>query len=124
MIGGRIHTGITRGRTEVRGQLDVRGVVQNTFVDYRWEVAAAGAARIDLAPRTALVAGGGLRILGVDGSRNRGTQYALRGEGGVRLRGGAAAVELFVAAERRLDPYQLEFGTATWLTAGFRLTNR
>jgi hypothetical protein len=71
-----------------------------------------------------MVALGQLRVLGVDGSRGRGTQYGARGEGGVRLDGSAAALELFVAAERRIDPYQLEFSTATWLSAGFRLTSR
>jgi len=26
--------------------------------------------------------------------------------------------------ERRIDPYQLEFSTATWLAAGFRFSSR
>ena len=36
-------------------------------------------------------------------------------------RDAAPRVELFVAGERRIDPYPLEFATATWVTAGFRL---
>ena len=71
----------------------------------------------------ALVSNGGFRVVGVDGSRDRGTQYGRRGEGGVRLDGRGAALELFVAAERRIDPYQLEFSTATWLTVGFRISS-
>ena len=39
------------------------------------------------------------------------------------MEGRGAALELFVAAERLIDPYQLEFSTATWLTAGFRLSS-
>jgi hypothetical protein len=124
MIGGRISAAATRGRTDLRGRFDIRGVVQKSFVDYRWEVAGDGAARIGLVPRVAAVAAGSVRVLGVDGSRTRGTQYGLRGEGGIRLEGRAAALDLLVAAERRVDPYQLEFGTATWLTAGFRLASR
>jgi hypothetical protein len=33
-------------------------------------------------------------------------------------------VDLFVATERRIDPYQLEFSTATWVTTGFRISSR
>jgi hypothetical protein len=124
MIGGRVRGTTTSGRTEVHGRADLRGVIQKTFVDYRWELDGDLHARVGVRPRVALVATGGARVLGVDGSRDRGTQYGLRGEGGVRLEGGAAALELFVAAERRIDPYQLEFSTATWLTTGFRLSSR
>jgi len=63
-------------------------------------------------------------VLGLDGSRGRGTQYGARGEGGVRLEGRGAVVELFVAVERRIDPYQLDFSTGSWATTGFRLVSR
>ena len=48
--------------------------------------------------------------LGVDGSQNRGNQTGYEVEGGVRFEGARAAIELFVAGERRIDPYPLEFG--------------
>jgi len=123
MIGGRIGGSTVSGRTVLRGRVDVRGVIQKSYVDYRWEVETAGAARVELRPRVALVSSGSFRLVGVDGSRARGTQYGARGEGGVRLDGRGAALELFVAGERRLDPYQLEFSTATWLTVGFRISS-
>ena len=123
MIGGRLAGSARRGRTTLRGQADVRGVIQSSYVDYRWEVASAVAARVALRPRVALVSSGGVRIVGVDGSRERGTQYGYRGEGGVRLDGRGAALQLFIAAERRVDPYQLEFSTATWTTVGFRISS-
>lgn len=123
MIGGRVLGGVTRGKTELRGRADVRGVVQNSFVDYRWELDTGVTARVALRPRLAAVATGNLRMVGVDGSRNRGTQHGYRGEGGVRIDGRDAALELFIAAERRIDPYQLEFSTATWVTAGFRISS-
>lgn len=123
MIGGRISGSTTSGRTALSGRVDVRGVIQKTYVDYRWEVETAGAARVALRPRVALVSSGAFRLVGVDGSRDRGTQYGARGEGGVRLDGRGAALELFVAAERRLDPYQLQFSTVTWLTIGFRISS-
>jgi hypothetical protein len=123
MIGARVAGSTTRGSTALRGRVDVRAVIQKTYVDYRWEVESAGAARVAVHPRVSLVSNGVVRVVGVDGSRDRGTQYGLRGEGGVRLTGHGAALELFVAAERRLDPYQLEFSTVTWLTTGFRISS-
>lgn len=123
MLGGRIHGGVVRGRTELRGRADIRGVVQNTYVDYRWEVDTGVAARVALRPRLAVVATGSLRVLGVDGTRERGTQHGYRGEGGLRIDGRGAALELFIAAERRIDPYQLEFSTVNWVTAGFRISS-
>ena len=124
MIGGRVHGGITRGRTELRAQGDVRGVIEKSFVDYDWEIDGVSRVQVGLTPRFALVGSGGFRFVGVDGSRDRGDQYGWRGEGAVRVDGGAAALELFVAGERRVDPYQLEFSTVTWLTTGFRLVSR
>jgi len=123
MVGGRIRSSVLHGRTELRGRADIRGVVQKTFVDYRWELDAEVAARVAVRPRVAVVATGGVRLLGVDGAQDRGTQHGYRGEGGVRIDGRGAALELFLAAERRIDPYQLEFSTATWVTAGFRISS-
>ena len=123
MVGGRIRSSVLRGRTELHGRADIRGVVQHSFVDYRWELDAGVGARVALRPRVAVVATGGLRLLGVDGSRDRGTQHGYRGEGGLQIDGRGATLELFIAAERRIDPYQLEFSTATWMTAGFRISS-
>jgi hypothetical protein len=71
-----------------------------------------------------LFGGGSVSIIGTDGTRDRGTQSGGRIEGGVRLDGRGAAVELFVASERRIDPYPLEFGTTSWISVGFRLMSR
>ena len=122
MVGGRISGDLLRGRTELRGRADVRGVILKGFVDYRWEVDTGVAARVALRPRVAATVGGGFRVLGVNGSQDRGTQYGYRGEGGIRVEGRGAALELFIAGERRIDPYPLEFSQATWLTAGFRIS--
>ena len=124
MVGARVRTGLIRGRTEVQAGVDVRSTVQKSFVDYRWELDGDARTQIRLTPRVAAVGNGGIRVLGVDGSRARGNQYGWRADGGIRLEGGAAALELFVAGERRIDPYQLEFSTATWFSTGFRLLSR
>lgn len=124
MAGARVTGRRTRGRLQVDGRADVRGVVQKSFVDYRWELDSEARSRVSLRDRLALIAAGGVRVLGVDGSRGRGTQNGFRGEAGLRVEGQGAAVELFVAGERRIDPYPLEFSTASWITAGFRLLSR
>ncbi|MGH9258100.1 MAG: hypothetical protein ACRD3C_26360 [Vicinamibacterales bacterium] len=124
MMGGRLRAGLVRGRTELQGRVDVRRVVEKSFVDYQWEADGGARAQVRLTPRMALVARGAFRVVGVDDSRGRGDQFGWRSDGAIRLDGTAAALELFVAAERRIDPYQLEFSTATWVTSGFRLLSR
>jgi len=124
MLGVRIETNRRAGRLNVRARGDVRGVVEKSFVDYRWEVVTDGRVEYALTEPVALIAAGSLRWLGTDGTRSRGTQAGGRGEGGLRLAGRGGAVEFFVAVERRIDPYPLEFGADTWATAGFRLLSR
>jgi len=124
MVGARVRGGVASGRARIDGRADLRGVIQRAFVDYRWEFEGDARATYDLHRRVALVGGTTVRVLGVNGSRDRGTQTGIRGEGGISLRGDGAAAEFFLAVERRVDPYPLEFGTATWFTTGFRLSSR
>ena len=121
MIGVRVGRPVQAGRVSLTTAVDIRGVVQHSYVDYRWELDGGVRAEYPFTNHVALVSSGGLRLVGVDGSLNRGTQTGARGEGGVRFSGKAAAIELFVAVERRVDPYPLQFGTANWFTAGFKL---
>ena len=122
-LAGRMLATWTRGVTVAAWETDVRATVTKAYVDYTWEVESTARVRTPLRGRFSGVGVGNLRIVGVDGSRDRGTQVAGRVEGGVRLNGRAAAAELFAGIERRLDPYQLEFGTSSWFLAGFRLTS-
>jgi hypothetical protein len=121
MFGGRASRPFTVGRVALDTRVDIRGVVEHSFVDYQWELDGGVHARYPLARHIALVGDADLRLLGTDGSQDRGTQTGARGEGGVRFQGKAGAIELFVAGERRIDPYPLEFGTMTWFSAGFKL---
>ncbi|MEQ1572995.1 MAG: hypothetical protein ABL993_01985 [Vicinamibacterales bacterium] len=124
MLGGRVRKEGTRGRFGLAGRADVRRTLLNSFVDYSWELDSDVHLRYALHPRASVIAMSGVRLLGTDGSRNRGTQAGVREEGGIRIEGRGAAVEVFVSLERRIDPYPLEFGTTTWLGAGFRLLSR
>jgi len=124
MIGGRAQHRFTTGQTHVDARVDVRGVVQKSFVDYRWEIDSGARSDVQIRPQVGLLFSGDLRLLGVDGTQNRGNQTGFRGEAGLRTVGRAGAMEFFFAVERRIDPYPLEFGTAHCVTLGFRLLSR
>ena len=124
MLGGRVRRGFLLGATYLDARADLRWTVQRSFVDYEWEIDTHVRADRLLRPDIGVWGGGGVRFLGVDGSAARDGQTGYRAEGGFRFEGGGGAVELFVAAERRIDPYPTEFGTATWMSAGFRLLSR
>lgn len=123
-LGVRVRGDRAAGVARLDARADVRRVIKKSFVDYRWELDGRLRADVPVRPRVGVLAGAAIRLLGVDGSRDRGTQTGVRGEGGVRIEGPGGAVELFVAAERRIDPHQLEFGAVTWTTVGFRLLSR
>jgi hypothetical protein len=124
MLGGMVGRTIEHGATYVEARLDLRGTVQRSYVDYEWELDSNARVRHRLSPRLEAVGGGSLRYLGVDGSRDRGNQVGFRVDGGLGFDGRAGVLELFVAVERRIDPYQLEFATATWASVGMRLLSR
>jgi hypothetical protein len=122
-IAMRLITNWARGETVGSWETDLRATMTKAYVDYNWELETTVRARKSLSARYAAIGSGNVRIVGTDGSRGRGTQVAGRAEAGVRLNGRAGAAELFAGVERRLDPYQLEFGTSGWFLAGFRLTS-
>ena len=124
MIGGRVRRRFLYREATIDARADLRGVFMKSFVDYSWELDAGVRTDVKVRPGVGVLAGVGTRYLGVDGSLNRGNQTGYRLEGGVRLEGRAGAIELFLAAERRIDPFPLEVATARWMTAGFRLLSR
>lgn len=124
MAGARVAHTLVRGPWRVMSQGDLRGVVQRALVDYRWEAAGEVRARRSVAPSTAVIGGVSLRHLATDGSRSRGGQTGTHAEGGLRFDGRQGALELYVAHERVVDPFPLEFSTARWWVAGFRLLSR
>lgn len=123
MIAGRVTGGWDRDRRQVRFEVDARKTVTNIFVDYDWEIEGAAHALERLTPRYGLTGAGGLRFVGVDGTRDRGAQAGGWLEGALRLSGRNGSAELFAGVERRIDPYAVGFSTATWFLAGLRLTS-
>ena len=124
MVGARVEKTASIGITSLDARVDVRRAILHSFVDYTWEVDADLRNRYRLSPGIAVISDVDLRLLGVDGTRNRDAQTGARGEGGVRFDGRGGAIELFVAAERRIDPFPTQFGVDTWVSAGFRLMSR
>jgi len=124
MMGGRVERTLRTTRTRVDARVDVRATVQKSFVDYDWEIDSGVRSDVQIQPGIGLLLGGTLRRLGVNETQNRGDQTGFRGEAGVRAEGRAGAMEFFLAVERRIDPYPLQFGTARWVTVGFRLLSR
>lgn len=124
MMGAQVQRSVTAGRARLDARVEARGVVAKSFVDYKWEVETAVRSDVQIRPAVGVLFTGTIRRLGVDGSQDRGDQTGFRGEAGVRFKGQAAAMEFFLSAERRIDPYPLQFGTAHWATVGFRLLSR
>jgi len=123
-LGGRVRKAFKYREATFDARADVRGVFMKTTVDYSWELDAALRSDVKVRPGVGLLAAADVRYLGVDGSQDRGNQTGYKVEGGVRLEGRRGAVEVFIAGERRIDPYPVEVGVAEWFTAGFRLLSR
>ncbi len=100
-------------------------IVDRAFVDYTAQFETQLDGEYRLSRTVGVLLRGGLKTTAVDPQvAGRGTQTTGRAESGVRLYGKAAAIELFGAWERRLDPYPLERGTLSWVLFGFRFVNR
>jgi hypothetical protein len=124
MLGVRVQrTMAGRGTAiHVKGDL-LRSLVKNN-VDYNWEANGDVHVAVPLRAALSFVSAARLQLVGVDATQNRGTQTGARAEAGVRFAGEKGAIELIVAAERRIDPYPLEFSTLSWVSAGFRFVSR
>jgi len=124
MFGGRVGGVFKYGATDVDARVDVLGVILKTNVDYTWEMHAGVRVHHRVYGTLGLIGSAMLREVGTNGLGNRGTQTGGRGEGGLRVSGKAAAIELYLAVERVIDPYPTEFGTTNYASVGMRLLTR
>jgi hypothetical protein len=124
MLGGRVAKHIEEGAGTVDLRVDLRRSIVKSYVDSEWELNAGGRGQYRLHRHVALVGGGFLRRLTVDDTHGRGPQTGGRVDGGIRIDGTNAAVEFFLAVERRIDPYPLDFGTERWTSVGMRFISR
>jgi hypothetical protein len=124
MLGGRVLKSLDSHGVHLESRADLRVAVMKSYVDYTWEFDGGARAAYPLDERVKAFVDGDLQFFGVNGEQDRGTQTGARLEGGLHVTGKGAGAELFISIERRVDPYPLDFTTATWLTAGFRLLNK
>ncbi len=95
---------------------------RRSSVDYRAEYGAGISVWHPIHPRMALVGAGDVTIVPVEADLlGRGTQVGSRLEGGVRIEGTGAAIEFFVAFERRIDADPIEARTRNLGLVGVRL---
>lgn len=122
MIGGRYTRPIGRGPVEGRATVRALWVLRRSVVDYVAELGADvdGGYRIDR--RLAAIGAAALDLFPTRDS-DRGAQVGVRLEGGVRVRGAAAAVDLLMAYERRVDADPLRPGAQHLVLVGFRLVH-
>jgi hypothetical protein len=109
--------------------LDVRGglgrVVARAYVDYTWIADVEALVRRTVSPRVGLYGRAAGELYRVDRAiAGRDQQQGGRIEAGVRLDGGAGAMELFGGYERVVDADPLDRQFRHWAFAGFRLLNR
>jgi hypothetical protein len=124
MLGARVRRDIAARTTTIQLKGDLLGVLVKNNVDYNWEAGGDVHVAVPLRPAMSFITSGRLQLLGVDGTQQRGMQTGSHAEAGVRFAGEKGAIELIVAAERRVDPYPLEFSTLNWVSAGFRFVSR
>jgi hypothetical protein len=124
MLGARVQHDIATRKAVIQLKGDLLGALLKNHVDYNWETGGDVRVAVPLRPALSFITSGHLQLMGVDGSQQRGTQTGSRAEAGVRFAGEKGAIELIVAAERRIDPYPLEFSTLNWVSAGFRFVSR
>ena len=124
MLGGRVGTMFTRGGTEIEARFDLLGSILKTNVDYDWELHTGAQVHRRVYGTVGLIGGAQLRHIWTSERFTRDNLTGGRGEGGFRVTGRAATIELYLAVERVIDPYPIERGTDTFTSVGMRLLSR
>lgn len=125
LLGARVLHQLQVGKATFDVDLEGGKIVQHSYVDYSWIGELHLQARRPVNDRVAVYGRAAGQLFGVNGEvPDRGRQAGGFVEAGVRLRGGAGAMELFVAVERRVDADPLDRQPQQWGLAGFRLLSR
>jgi hypothetical protein len=125
LLGGRVLHRIDVGGTAVDLDLEGGRIVQHSYVDYSWIGELHAQVRHSVNEYIAVYGRGAGQWIGVNGDvQRRGRQAGGFGEVGLRLKGGAGVMELFVGLERRVDADPLDRQPQRWALAGFRLLSR
>jgi len=113
-----------RGRSPVglEGRAELVYATQPAFVDYSWIARAEAGYRHRMSPRLSVFGAALGEVIGTDATlRGKNRVCGGRVEAGLRVAGEAAALELFVGYERRVDAFPTDRYRVRWITAGFRV---
>ncbi len=125
VLGVRVLRRVKAGGTTFDIQGGAGRVVQRAYVDYAWTANVDVVIRRPVNERVGVYAHGLGELFGVDAAvSTRGTQEDGRVEGGLRINGAAAALEIFAGFERRIDAYPIDRRPGRWGLAGFRLVGK
>ena len=125
MVGVRLFRSTDVGRLHLDGSGRAYFTTQRSLVDYRGEFGGTLAGRYERNAHVAAIASGTAVVRTVDPSVfRRDTRVGGRGEVGIRLTGGAAVMEFFVAREARIDADPFDLTTQHWTSFGFRLLSK
>ena len=110
------------GSDYVEGEVEISRAMQQAYVDYSWISRGRVTWRRPLTPTVALHATATGEVIGVERGVVRDERVCGgRLEGGVRVRGRRAALEIFGGYERRIDAYPTDRFRVRWFTAGARI---
>lgn len=113
------------GRTTLEGDLEIGRAMQQAFVDYAWISALRVGAMRRVGTRAEMFARGAGQVVGVNRAiANRGRVCGGRIEGGLRVPGAEAALELVAGYERRIDAFPTDRFRVRAFTLGFRIVGR
>ncbi len=125
MVGVQVMRPLAIGQTAVEVHGRALWTVKRSFVDYRAEYGGDVRLRHTVRPSVSVIGSAGVTLVPVDSTVfGRGRQTGASLEGGVRIDGSAAALEFFVAFERRIDASPFDLTTRNLGLVGFRLLSQ
>ena len=125
MVGVQVLHRRSRGKLNIDAWGRLVGATKRSGVDYRQELVGRADVRYSIRPRITAIGTASFAVVGVARDLlDRGTQWAGRSEGGVRLTREGATLDLFIAVDRRIDADPLQPGARTWALFGFRVASK
>jgi hypothetical protein len=125
ILDARVLRQVPLGTATLDLRADIGKVIQNSYIDYTWIGRLELVGRHSVSPRLGVFGRVVGETYGVDRTvARRGQQNGGRLEGGIRVAGQSAALELFAGYERVVDADPFDRLPRQWAFAGFRLLRR
>lgn len=111
-------------RPHIEGHLELTRIIEPAYVDYTWLSNARVAFRHPISARNEIIATAYGDVFGINHLVRDKRVCGGRIEGGFRVNGEKAAVELFAGYERRVDAYPTDRFRVRMFNLGFRVVSR